>query len=54
MTTSVANKKMSVKSQTIGALAALVSAVILPQMIHALGAAAGLGTSLGRGRFVLL
>lgn len=47
MTTSVANKKMSVKSQTIGALAALVSAVILPQMIHAIGAAAGLGTSLG-------
>ena len=47
ITTSVANKKMSVKSQTFGALAALVSAVTLPQMIHALGAAAGLGTSLG-------
>lgn len=47
MTTPIANKKLSVKSQTIGAIAAIFSAVTLPQIIHILGTAAGLGASLG-------
>ncbi len=47
MTTAIASKKLSVKTQTIGALIALVSAVALPQIVHMIGAASGMGTSLG-------
>jgi hypothetical protein len=47
MITSIAKKKLSVKSQTIGAIVAIFSAVILPRIIHILGTATGLGTSLG-------
>ena len=47
MTTAITSKKLSVKTQTIGAFIALVSAVALPQLVHAVGAASGMGTSLG-------
>lgn len=47
MTTSITSKKLSVKTQTIGALIALVSAVALPQIVHVIGAASEMGTSLG-------
>lgn len=47
MTTAIAKSKLSVKAQTLGAVAAIVSAVAIPQILHLLGAASGLGTSLG-------
>lgn len=47
MTTAITSKKLSVKTQTIGAFIALVSAVALPQLVHVIGAASGMGTSLG-------
>lgn len=47
MTTTITYKKLSVKTQVVGALAALVSAVVLPQIVHMIGAASGVGTSLG-------
>lgn len=45
--TSVTNKRLSVKAQTVGALVAIVSAVALPQIIHLIGAHTGSGSSLG-------
>lgn len=43
-----ANKpKLSIKTQTIAALAAIAGAVAVPQLFHALGAVSGLGTALG-------
>ncbi len=45
--TSVTNKKLSVKAQTIGALIAIAAAVALPQIIHLIGAHTGSGSSLG-------
>lgn len=39
--------RLSVKVQTIATLAAIVGAVAVPQVFHLLGAASGLGTSLG-------
>lgn len=39
--------RLSIKAQTIAAIAAVVGAVALPQIFHVLGAASGLGTSLG-------
>ncbi|MDE5763678.1 MAG: ECF transporter S component [Ruminococcus sp.] len=47
MTTAITSKKLSVKTQTIGAFIALVSAVALPQLVHVIGVASGMGTSLG-------
>ncbi|MDE6021349.1 MAG: ECF transporter S component [Ruminococcus sp.] len=47
MTTAITSKKLSAKTQTIGALIALVSAVALPQIVHVIGVASGMGTSLG-------
>ena len=47
MITSIADKKLSVKAQTIGAIMAVFSAVTLPRIIHMLGTATGLSTSLG-------
>lgn len=44
---SMTEKKLSVKKQSIAALAAVVGAVALPQIFHILGAASGLGTALG-------
>lgn len=43
----ISNKKLSVKVQTLGGLIAIVCAVALPQLFHVMGAASGLGTSLG-------
>lgn len=45
--TSVTNKRLSVKAQTIGALIAIAAAVALPQIIHLIGAHTGSGSSLG-------
>lgn len=42
-----AKARLSVKVQTLAALAAIVGAVAVPQLFHALGAVSGLGTSLG-------
>lgn len=42
-----AKPRLSVKAQTMAALAAVVGAVAVPQLFHALGAASGLGTALG-------
>ena len=39
--------RLSVKVQTLAALAAIIGAVAVPQVFHVLGAASGLGTSLG-------
>ena len=44
---SAGKSRLSVKAQTIAAIAAIVGAVAVPQIFHALGAASGLGTSLG-------
>lgn len=47
MTTAISRQKLSVKAQVLGALIALVSAVALPQLLHVVGAASGMGTALG-------
>lgn len=47
MILTLSKRKLSIKAQTIGAIAAIVSAVALPQMIHMVGAATGHGTALG-------
>lgn len=44
---SAAKPRLSVKAQTIAAFAAIVGAVAIPQLFHAMGAVSGLGTSLG-------
>ena len=46
-TTVSAKPRLSVKTQTLAALAAVVGAVALPQIFHVLGALSGLGTALG-------
>lgn len=43
----VTKPKLSVKTQTLATLAAIVGAVVLPQMFHMLGAVSGLGTAFG-------
>ena len=43
----VEKQRLSVKMQTLATIAAIVGAVALPQIFHALGAAFGLGTTLG-------
>lgn len=45
--TSVTNKRLSVKAQTVGALVAIAAAVALPQLVHLIGAHTGSGSSLG-------
>lgn len=44
---SAGKPRLSVKAQTVAAIAAIVGAVALPQIFHAMGALSGLGTSLG-------
>ncbi len=43
----ISKKSVSVKKQTIVALLAIVSAVVLPQCVHVMGSMSGLGTALG-------
>jgi len=43
ITTTVQKRRLSVKAQTLAALAAVVGAVALPQILHIAGAALGLG-----------
>lgn len=48
MSTLTLNKpKLSIKTQTIATILALISAVALPQLFHVMGAVSGLGTKLG-------
>lgn len=44
---SVDRSKMTIKAKTLALITALVAAVALPQLFHALGAVSGLGTALG-------
>lgn len=44
---SAGKTRLSVKVQTMATVAAIVGAVAVPQLFHALGAVSGLGTSLG-------
>ena len=46
-TIGITRRKLSVGVQTLSAFGALIAAVLLPQIFHVLGAAAGLGTALG-------
>lgn len=39
--------RLSVKAQTLATVAAIIGAVVIPQIFHALGAISGLGTTLG-------
>lgn len=47
MTNTYAKPKLSVKTQTLATIGAIVAAVILPQLFHLMGAVSGLGTALG-------
>lgn len=47
MTTAITREKISIKVQAIGTAIALISAVVLPQIVHVIGAVSGMGTSLG-------
>ena len=47
MVKTLSKPRLSIKVQTIATLAAIVGAVAVPQVFHLLGAASGLGTSLG-------
>lgn len=47
MTNTYSKPKLSVKTQTLAAIAAIAGAVVLPQLFHIMGAMSGLGTSLG-------
>lgn len=45
--TTVAKNKLSIKTQTLATLGAIIAAVALPQLLHVMGAVSGLGTALG-------
>lgn len=47
MNTLITKKRLSVKTQTIATIGAVTAAVAFPQLLHALGQFAGLGSSLG-------
>ncbi|MBD5144012.1 MAG: ECF transporter S component [Oscillospiraceae bacterium] len=47
MEMTITRKKLSVKAQATGTLIALISAVALPQLVHVIGKASGIDTSLG-------
>ncbi len=47
MTRTIKKSHLSIKTQTIATLAAIVGAVVVPQMFHAMGAVSGLGDALG-------
>ncbi len=47
-TKGITKGNLSVKSQTIATIAAIVSAVALPQIVHLLGKATGMGTAFGQ------
>ncbi len=44
---SLTKPRLSVKAQTLATVAAIVGAVVVPQIFHVLGAVSGVGTSLG-------
>ncbi len=43
----IEKSRLSVKTQTLAAIAAIIGAVAVPQLFHAIGAVSGLGTALG-------
>lgn len=45
--TSAEKPRLSVKTQTLATIMAIIGAVVIPQLFHAMGAVSGLGTSLG-------
>jgi len=45
--TAITMNRLSVKTQTMAAAAAIIAAVALPQFFHVMGALSGLGTGLG-------
>lgn len=46
-TIATAKPRLSVKTQTIATIAAIIGAVLLPQIFHVMGAVSGIGTALG-------
>lgn len=47
ISSTAAKPRLSVKKQTLAALLAVIGAVAVPQLFHAMGAVSGLGTALG-------
>lgn len=47
LTNSITKSRLSVKTQTIAAILAIIGAVAVPQIFHVIGAVSGLGTALG-------
>ena len=47
MTNVLNSKKLSVKAQTLAGIITVIAAIALPQLVHVMGAASGLGTALG-------
>ncbi len=47
MNNTAVKPRLSFKAQTISAIIAIISAVVLPQIFHVMGAVSGLGTALG-------
>ena len=47
MISALSKTKLSVKTQTIGGILAIIAAVALPQVFHLIGKISGIGTSLG-------
>lgn len=46
-TNTLSKNRLSVKTQTLAAILAIVGAVVIPQAFHVIGAVSGLGTALG-------
>ncbi|MDE6540203.1 MAG: ECF transporter S component [Ruminococcus sp.] len=47
LTNTLEKPRLSVKTQTLATVSAIIGAVVLPQLFHIMGAVSGLGTSLG-------
>lgn len=47
LTNAISKPRLSVKAQTLAALLAIIGAVAVPQLFHAMGTVSGLGTALG-------
>lgn len=51
LTNAISKPRLSVKAQTLAALLAIIGAVAVPQLFHAMGTVSGLGTALGKHSF---
>ena len=47
LTNTIEKPRLSIKTQTLATVSAIIGAVVLPQLFHVMGAVSGLGTSLG-------